>query len=88
MEPVPQTKKVLSGPMHSLGADLRAKLVVYGNNPVLRWCLCNTSVEVDKNGNIQPCKGNVGTRRIDGSAGLLDAYVKLEEHLEEYESMI
>lgn len=88
MEPVPQTKKVLSGPMHSLGADLRAKLVVYGNNPVLKWCLCNTSVEVDKNGNIQPCKGNVGTRRIDGSAGLLDAYVKLEEHLEEYESMI
>ncbi len=88
MEPVPQTKKVLSGPMHSLGADLRAKLVEYGNNPVLKWCLCNTSVEVDKNGNIQPCKGNVGTRRIDGSAGLLDAYVKLEEHLEEYESMI
>lgn len=88
MEPVPQTKKVLSGPMHSLGADLRAKLVIYGNNPVLKWCLCNTSVEVDKNGNIQPCKGNVGTRRIDGSAGLLDAYVKLEEHLEEYESMI
>ena len=88
MEPVPQTKKVLSGPMHSLRADLRAKLVVYGNNPVLKWCLCNTSVEVDKNGNIQPCKGNVGTRRIDGSAGLLDAYVKLEEHLEEYESMI
>ncbi len=88
MEPVPQTKKALSGPMHSLGADLRAKLVVYGNNQVLKWCLCNTSVEVDKNGNIQPCKGNVGTRRIEGSAGLLDAYVKLEEHLEEYESMI
>ena len=88
MEPVIQGKKTLSGPMKSLGADIRAKKVIYNNNPILKWCLCNTSVDVDKNDNIQPCKGNVGTRRIDGLAGLLDAYVKLEEHLEEYESMI
>lgn len=88
MEPVIQGKKTLSGPMKSLGADLSAKRVIYNNNPVLKWCLCNTSVDVDKNDNIQPCKGNTSTRRIDGTAGLLDAYVELENNLEEYESLI
>lgn len=88
MDPVIQGKKTLSGPMKSLGADLSAKRVIYNNNPVLKWCLCNTSVDVDKNDNIQPCKGNTSTRRIDGTAGLLDAYVELENNLEEYESLI
>lgn len=88
MEPVIQGKKTLSSPMKSLGADLSAKKIVYNNNPILKWCLANTSVDIDKNDNIQPCKGNIGTRRIDGLAGLLDAYVVLENNLEEYESLI
>lgn len=88
MEPVIQGKKTLSGPMKSLGADLTAKKIVYNNNPVLKWCLCNTSVDIDKNNNIQPCKGNTSTRRIDGLAGLLDAYVELENNYEEYECII
>ena len=83
-----QGKKTLSGPMKALGADLEKKRVVYDNNPVLKWCLCNTSVDVDKNDNIQPAKGNQGaTRRIDGMASLLDAYVELEKNLEEYISL-
>ena len=88
MEPVIQGKKTLSSPMKSLGADLTAKKIAYNNNPILKWCLTNTSVDIDKNDNIQPCKGNIGTRRIDGLAGLLDAYVVLENNLEEYESLI
>lgn len=88
MEPIIQGKKTLSSPMKSLGADLEKKLVVYNNHPILKWCLANTSVDVDKNNNIQPAKGNLGTRRIDGTAGLLDAYVCLENNLEEYMSMI
>lgn len=88
MEPVIQGKKTLSSPMKSLGADLSKKLVVYDNNPILKWCLANTSVDVDKNDNIQPCKGNLGTRRIDGMAGLLDAYVCLENNLEDYKNII
>lgn len=88
MEPVIQGKKTLSSPMKSLGADLERKIVIYNNNPILKWCLTNTSIDVDKNDNIQPCKGNLGTRRIDGLAGLLDAYVILERYLEEYISII
>lgn len=88
MEPIHQGKKTLSRPMKSLGADLEKKRIVYNNNPILKWCLTNTSVDVDRNDNIQPCKCSQGTRRIDGMAGLLDAYVELENNLEEYMSMI
>ena len=85
---VVQGKKTLSGPMKSLGADLEAKKIIYDDNPITKWCLYNTVVDVDKNDNIQPAKGNQGTRRIDGAASLLDAYVELENNLEEYLSLI
>jgi len=88
MEPVIQGKKTLSGPMKSLGADLTKKRIIYNNNPILKWCLTNTSVDIDKNDNIQPAKGNLGTRRIDGTAGLLNAYVTLYEHYDEYTTLL
>ena len=88
MEPVIQGKKTLSGPMKNLGADLEANKIVYNNNPILKWCLSNTSIDVDRNNNIQPSKGKNQKQRIDGLAGLLNAYVCLERHQEEYESMI
>lgn len=90
MDAVIQGKKTLSAPMKSLGADLAKKKVVYNNNPVLKWCLTNTSVDVDKNDNIQPSKVDIGKsrRRIDGTAGLLDAYVVLDRYKEEYASII
>ncbi len=88
MEAVRQGKQTLSGPMKSLGADLSKKRVNYNNNPITKWCLANTSVDIDKNDNIQPAKGHLGTRRIDGTAGLLDAYVTLCNHMEEYISLI
>ena len=56
MVPVIQGKKTLSSPMKSLGADLDKKLILYNNNPVDRWCLFNTAVDIDKNDNIQPIK--------------------------------
>lgn len=88
MVPVIQGKKTLSAPMKSLGADLASKLIVYNNNPVDKWCLANTSYEEDKNGNIQPCKTSKRTRRIDGTAALLDAYVVLQDRIADYQSMI
>lgn len=88
MEAVIQGKKTLSGPMKSLGADLSSKKIIYDNHPILKWCLTNTSVDVDKNNNIQPAKGNSSRRRIDGTAGLLNAYVTLERHYDEYMNMI
>ena len=88
MEAVIQGKKTLSGPMKNLGADLEIKRINYNNNPILKWCLSNTAIETDKNLNIQPCKTNNQRRRVDGMAGLLNAYVTLENHYEDYISMI
>ncbi len=42
--------------MENLGADLKKKHINYNNNPVTKWCLSNTIVDIDKNGNIQPDK--------------------------------
>lgn len=88
MEPVIQGKRTLSGPMKNLGADLEAKKINYNNNNILKWCLSNTSIEVDKNDNIQPSKGKQQRKRIDGLAGLLNAYVALERHYEDYHNII
>lgn len=88
MIPVQQGKKTLSAPMKSLGADIEAKKIIYNNNPIDKWCLCNTAYEEDKNGNIQPCKTSKSTKRIDGTAALLDAYVVLQDKIADYESMI
>jgi phage terminase large subunit-like protein len=88
MEPVIQGKKTLSGPMKSLGADLAKKRINYNNNPILKWCLSNVAVDVDKNDNIQPIKTSNQRRRIDGAVSLLNAYVTLERHYEEYINII
>lgn len=88
MIPVIQGKKTLSGPMHNLGADISAKRVNYNNNPIDKWCLSNTSVEMDKNGNIQPHKGSNQRKRIDGTAALLNAYVVMQDKMADYENMI
>lgn len=88
MEAVIQGKKTLSSPMKSLGADFSSKKIIYNNNPILKWCLTNVSVDIDKNDNIQPMKTSNAKKRIDGFASLLDAYVALERHLEDYKGII
>jgi phage terminase large subunit-like protein len=79
-----QGAKTLSLPMQNLGADLQAKKINYDNNPILKWCLHNTGVQTDRNGNIVPIKDQGAKRRIDGAASLLDAYVGLYEHYNEF----
>lgn len=88
MEGVIQGKKTLSSPMKSLGADLKAKRINYDNNPITKWCLSNTTIDVDRNENIQPNKGYSKKKRIDGLASMLDAYVVYENHMEDYKNMI
>lgn len=88
MVPVIQGKKTLSGPMKSLGADLESKIVNYDNNPITKWCLSNTHVDIDRNNNIQPAKGKSQRKRIDGMAAMLDAYVVYLDKHNDYMNMI
>lgn len=83
-----QGAKTLSLPMQMLGTDLQAHKVIYNNNPILKWCLTNTGVQTDRNGNIVPIKNQSPKQRIDGTAALLDCYVGLYEHYNEYTSAI
>lgn len=56
MYEVRQGAKTMSNPMKRLSADLIDKSLNYNNNPILKWCLCNTNVKRDDNDNIRPVK--------------------------------
>lgn len=83
-----QGAKTLSLPMQMLGQDLKAHKVIYNNNPILKWCLTNTGIQADRNGNIVPVKNQSPRQRIDGTAALLDCYVGLHEHYNEFTGAI
>ena len=83
-----QGAKTLSLPMQMLGTDLQAHRVNYNNNPILKWCLSNTGIQTDRNGNIVPVKNQSPKQRIDGTAALLDCYVGLYEHYNEFTGAI
>jgi len=86
--PVIMGAKTLSSPMKDLKADLAAKRINYNNNPVLKWALTNLSVEVDKNENIRPIKGQNKRQRIDPAVALIIAYTVFQKHQEDYKNLI
>lgn len=71
-EAVAQGAYTLSTPMKDIGADISAKRYNYNNNPVTRWCFCNTAVVKDSNDNWRPDKKN-SRQRIDGTLATLNA---------------
>ena len=79
-----QGAKTLSLSMQQMGTDLQAKKINYNNSPILKWCLTNTGIETDRNGNIVPVKNQAAKMGIDGTASMLDAYVGLFEHHDEF----
>ena len=84
MVEVRQGAKTMSNPMKQLEADLIEKKVNYNNNPVLKWCLCNTAIKRDENDNIRPVKGQKQRARIDGAVSLIIAYCVLFNKLNDY----
>jgi phage terminase large subunit-like protein len=88
MEEVRQGAKTMSQPMKLLEAAIKAKKVNYNKNPVLKWCLSNTSIKMDENENIRPVKGLSQKMRIDGAVSLIIAYVVLQKHYNDYTAII
>lgn len=84
MIPIRQGVYTLSEPMKNLKADLQAHKVIYNNNPIDKWCLMNTEIKTDVNGNIQPVKGMDRTQRIDGTIALICAYIALQNNMKNY----
>lgn len=84
MVEVRQGAKTMSNPMKELEADLIEKNVNYNNNPILKWCLCNTAVKRDDNDNMRPIKGQKQRARIDGTVSLIIAYCVLFAKMNDY----
>lgn len=87
MIPIRQGSYTLSQPMKDMKADFQAHKIIYNDNPIDKWCLYNTQIKQDINGNIQPVKGLDRTQRIDGSISLLCAYVVLQNKKDNYIQM-
>lgn len=86
MEKIRQGPFTWTYPMKLLGGALHDHKIVYQNNPMLRWCLMNTAKKsLNKDGieSMQPVKCS-STRRIDGMVSLLNAWVGLQNHSEEF----
>ncbi|MEX2221405.1 MAG: terminase TerL endonuclease subunit [Candidatus Rokuibacteriota bacterium] len=69
---VAQTMANLSGAAKELERLVLAGRLRHGGHPVLRWCISNTAVDTDSNGNLKPSKKR-SRERIDGTSGLVTA---------------
>ena len=87
MVPVRQGVITLSDPMKELAQEFKAHHVIYDNNPVMKWCLINTEVKTDVNGNIQPVHATDRRRRNDGLSALLCAYKVMRDYKDSFENM-
>lgn len=75
--------RALSNAMKLTEADLKGKVINYGQNVIDKWCIGNTCCEVDNVGNIQPRKApGQNSKRIDGGVTL----IMLEEIYRRYRS--
>ena len=83
MVEVRQGCRTMSSPMKIMKADLIDKKINYNNNPILKWCLSNTTIKMDSNENIQPDKEK-SRQRIDGAVSLIDAYCIFVDKQQEY----
>ena len=84
-EMIYQNRYILSSPMRLVEADIRDELIDYNNNPIDRWCLENTSVQVYDTGHMMPVKiKKQASRRIDGTLSLIMSYEMLRRYRSEF----
>ena len=86
--PVIQGAKTFSSPLKMMESELKANKVIYQNSPILRWNLANAKVNIDRNDNLSLIKTSNASKRIDGVASLMDAFIVYENNKEDYLSII
>lgn len=71
-ERVPQEWGSMSEPMKLTEADLKSNLIIYNNNPIDKWCLENTALNINSKQEIMPVKvQGKEDQKIDGSVTLI-----------------
>lgn len=86
MERIRQGPVTWTYPMKRMKGLFEDKLIVYQNNPILRWCLSNTAAKSSNQrgvDSIQPEK-ITANRRIDGTVSLLNAMTGYYNHEDEF----
>lgn len=86
MEKIRQGPVTWTYPMKRMKGLIEDHLMVYQNNPILRWCLSNTAARASNQrgiDSIQPEK-ITSNRRIDGTVSLLNAMVGYYNHEDEF----
>ena len=70
-----QNRYVMSSPMKLVEKDLKETLINYNDNPIDRWCLKNTAIQMWDTGHVMPVKvKNKKGKRIDGAVSLIILY--------------
>ena len=88
-EMVYQNRYVLTSPMRLLEADIRDQSVWFNDNPIDKWCLTNTSVQVFDTGHLMPVKiKNQASRRIDGTLSAVMCYEMLRRYKTELQNFL
>lgn len=65
----------MSDPMKLVEADLKSKLINYNNNPIDKYCLENTAIELNSRMEIRPVKvQDQDDKKIDGAVTLIICY--------------
>lgn len=86
MERIRQGPVTWTYPMKRMKGLFEDHLIVYQNNPILRWCLSNTAAKSSNQrgiDSIQPEK-ITANRRIDGTVSLLNAMTGYYNHEDEF----
>lgn len=79
----------MSEPMKLVEADLKSNLINYNNNPVDKWCLENTALNINSKQEIMPAKvQNKDDKKIDGAVTLIIAYKIYIDNRTDYLSMV
>lgn len=84
-EVIQQNPAVMSSPMKLVEADLKSRIINYGENPMDKWCLSNASMQVNNSGQVMCVKvGGQHSKRIDGAVTLIILYATLQRFRSEY----
>lgn len=79
--PIGQGFASLTAPTKEWLADIAARRIRHGGNPVLRWMAANLVVEQDAAGNVKPSKAK-STERIDGQVAAIMARARMSAALD------
>lgn len=71
-ENIPQNRIVMSTPTKVTEEEIRQELIVYGNNPIDKWCMKNACIQVWDTGHVMLVKEkNMPGKKIDGAVSMI-----------------